>query len=382
MASIFQRLVVVSVLCTVVFVTLHQLDHQPENKTGFFKYVHPGGPPPPPPVSSTESECEPYTRPGHIHLNTTSHFDTYFASYDPTCQPSSPSWIAQIRASAANRSNISSLKNKELLILGDSIDRNIVIDLCALLGTPATVHPLHTYREAVDSKIGGYPRSCKIEHLNLTLANYFFYGYDETDMWTDKSNTYTAPGEFSRRWALFTQAIKTLPSGGSPTLVMANVGLWELARFDRLLERAGKEDPAEIYDEFRAGFKAHTVSFLHDVRGLVGNNTRIRWREMHTPGISDGNFFVDPSKGGKARARFSAVKINMLNAEAEEAIKTHSMEEGKRRHGDTQVNMWPIGRLMRPWPAAMWIRDDVHPTDKVGAIVWGEGVLEYLARAP
>jgi len=315
-----------------------------------------------------------------MHLDALSHLSTHFTSYDPTCQPASPSYIQQILSSATNSTPIPNLQHKEVLILGDSIDRNIVIDLCALLGTPATIHPLHTYREAVDSKIGGFPRSCTIPHLNLTLANYFFYGYDETDMWTDKSNTYTPPGEFSKRWSLFTQAIKTLPSGGRPSLVMVNIGLWELARFDRTLEWAGKEDPVELDDAFCAEYRNHTVSFLDSVRRTVGNETRIRWREMHTPGISDGNFFVDPKKGGKARARFSAVKINQLNAEAETALQIHSEREGNNRMGETEVRMWPIGRLIRPWPTGLWIRDDVHPTDKVGAVIWGEGVLEYVAR--
>jgi len=124
--------------------------------------------------------CEPYSRPGHLHLNKTDAWSTYYESYDPSCKPTQPSWIRSIILAVNNQTPLPELSNKLVLILGDSVDRNIVIDACSTLGFPATSHPLDTYNTTLENENGGLPRSCFIPHLNLTLASYFFMGMMRT----------------------------------------------------------------------------------------------------------------------------------------------------------------------------------------------------------
>jgi hypothetical protein len=144
--------------------------------------------------------CDPYLEPGHLHINNKSVSKTYYESFNPNCVPGPGSWIERVKSSAESGFPIPELQNKELLNIGDSVDRTVIMRLCNHLGVHTNVHPLHTFQETTEETNGGLARSCYIPHLNLTLANWFFYGYDETDMWTDKKNTYQAPGEYSRRY--------------------------------------------------------------------------------------------------------------------------------------------------------------------------------------
>ncbi|KAL7276462.1 hypothetical protein RUND412_000524 [Rhizina undulata] len=383
-----------------------RLSFQPHNTGDDPSYQEPG--PPPPPGAENwpdhvfnevyegaagmkvgEDMCEPYAMPGHLYINQTSYGDTYFESFTPLCQPAQNSWIKRILL----KEPIPELQNKEFLTVGDSVDRYLVMDLCTLLDAPLKVHPLHSFTETTEDQNGGLPRSCYVEHLNLTMANWFFYGYDEEDMWTDKSNTYTPPGEYHSRWDLFSKAIKTLPSNGHPSLIITNQGLWELARYDRLLERAGSDDPDPpiVSNEFITTYMDQTLNFLSQLRTLVGDSTRIRWRQMHTPTISSGPFFkTKDGETKKSRARFHPVKIRQMNEVAKEVIRRASVAENDRRkkggvevRGESgRITMWPIGDIISWWPTGLWLRDDIHPTPSLGAFIWGEGALEYLARTP
>lgn len=206
-----------------------------------------------------------------------------------------------------------------------------------------------------------------------------------------------------------------------PDLVIVNVGFWELARFDRLDEqRQLKEgvreallvDPVTVAEEFVGKFIEKTVQVLGRVRRLVGGKARIRWRQMHTPTISTGAYFIDYGTGApkKSRGRFTAVKVKVLNEAAERACEVASGEEVERRRREREVGgrweggrgnwwrgagggevleeedgrvvVWPVGELVAPWPTGQWLRDDIHPTGLAGVAIWGGGVFEYLARTP
>jgi hypothetical protein len=172
---------------------------------------------------------------------------------------------------------------------------------------------------------------------------------------------------------------------------MANQGLWELARFDRQLERAGFDDPDPpvVAVDFINEYTTKTIDFLASLRELVGDATRIRWRQMHTPTVSNGPYFVDPAgEKKKNRDRFHALKIRQMNEVAREIMMQVTEAEFSRRGGrrvdgeSGSISVWPIGDIVSPWPTELWLADDIHPSSKIGGMVWGDGVLEYLARSP
>jgi len=302
------------------------------------------------------------------------------------------------------------------------------------------MHPNDSYKKTVNDTVvkahHALPRSCFIDgpsgRQGLVLMSYFFYGYDENDMWRDKVSTWSEPPRFKDRWEMF--EFEAYPSifgeegvlAGryGPDLVVVNMGFWELARFDRLDEqqqfREGVDerdlvDPVTVGEEFVKEFIGKTVEVLGRVRRLVGGTARIRWRQMHTPTISTGPYFIDYNTGTKkkSRGRFTPVKIKVLNEAAEWACEVASGNEVERRRRerggkghwesrkgswwrrvgeeevqdeggdeDGRITVWPVGELMAPWPTGQWLRDDIHPTDSAGVMVWGGGVFEYLARTP
>jgi hypothetical protein len=338
---------------------------------------------------SDTSTCNPYSGSIYLHLNNTKPLESTFASFS-SCQPTQPPWLNQliltkpIAPGSIGRGSppIQELTNKTLLLIGDSVDRFLVTDLCSLIGGVLTIHPINSFSlpasdEEKDNK--GLPRSCFLESHNLTLANYFFYGYDEWDIWRDKMGTWSAPGTFEKRWEELKKAYKTLPK--EPEVVTVNFGLWELARFDKLKESA--EDPQEVDQGFVEEYISSTEGLLRRVRELAGNKARVVWRQMHTPKIEDGSYWVDKKTGkGGNRKRFAARKVRVLNLAAGEVVARVNERERERKSKGNKIDWWQVGDLMAPYPHGWWLRDDIHPNPTMGAVVWGGGVLEFLARTP
>lgn len=370
---------------------------------------------------------------------------SYFTTFSPHCKTSNPPWLTQMAELGPSDPPVEALKDKTVLFLGDSLERMLLQDLCRKLKGNLTIHPPDNYTIPISKDglsgglpnrglpnrglpsgglpSGGLPRSCRIAgpsgQQGLTLINYFFYGYDENDMWQDKFATWSFPPRYSDRWTTFVNfaypsvfgpdgILAGTPSGvrGYPDLVIVNQGLWELARFDRLEEQSHADDspelsvdPITVSPEFVDMYITLTVDFLAKIRALVGDDARIRWRQMHTPKVPTGEYFTDPMKKlQKSRARFTAVKVKVLNEAAAYACQLASQAEFKRRSDNRQVTMrgmgrenrgedgqitvFPVGDLIGPWPTSGWMRDDVHPTVEAGMAVWGGGMFEFLARTP
>jgi hypothetical protein len=200
---------------------------------------------------------------------------------------------------------------------------------------------------------------------------------------------------------VFKNTIKTLPSGGHPTLVTVNVGLWELRRYDQLLKnkRLPNPMPPIIDKDYVAGFRNHTYNFLRGIRTLVGEDSRIRWRQMHTPFT-----FINATRAAELRELYEqkyheidgnqrewlhAAKVKQLNEAARQVAAEVSKYETERRILDGivgvdtgRIDIWPIGDIVSAYPSQKILKDIVHPNDTYSARIWGEGILEQLSRTP
>jgi hypothetical protein len=167
-------------------------------------------------IKAREVLCEPYIAPGYLDVSLDASgsqpLGVSFYSFSPTCAPPAKPWYQQIIDSVKDKTPIPELQNKELLLVGDSVDRNTIQDLCALSNAETRHHPLESYQLEVPKPSKGEDPchiSCHIAHLNLTLANWFFYGFDETGLWRiDRANLVgmelAPPKEFSKRYYLNT----------------------------------------------------------------------------------------------------------------------------------------------------------------------------------
>jgi hypothetical protein len=142
--------------------------------------------------------CEPYTEPGILRLDS-NYTSPVFETFDSSCRPAPVPWTVQIIQSASKKKQIPELQNKELLLIGDSVDRQIIENLCKHLGYSVDIHSYNNFQELLNSTDNGLPKSCYIPHLNVTLANWFLYGYsDDKTFWEkvspkdhDSIGTYT-----------------------------------------------------------------------------------------------------------------------------------------------------------------------------------------------
>lgn len=120
---------------------------------------------------------------------------------------------------------IEALKEKTVLLLGDSLERMLLQDLCSKLLGNFTVHPPDSYAIPITKAkpSGGLPRSCSVAgpsgQQGLTLINYFFYGYDDKDVWRDKPATWSFPPKYSDRWTAFVNS--AYPSVFGPGGILA-----------------------------------------------------------------------------------------------------------------------------------------------------------------
>jgi hypothetical protein len=186
-------------------------------------------------------------------------------------------------------------------------------------------------------------------------------------------------------------------------LITVNVGLWELRRYDRILMNQKLPDPSPpmIDAEYMGSYKDSTYTMLKNLRTIVGDRTRIRWRQMHTPSaftnetreaeLSDIYNAKFPGRAKKQRDWFHPVKVRQLNEAAREVI-AELNEPGVQRRlvgrsdqkagGETRMDIWPIGDIVSVYPSHRFLKDIIHPDNILGPQIWGEGIMEQLSRAP
>jgi hypothetical protein len=148
--------------------------------------------------ASVQDNCDPYRKPGQLL------FDEEFANpryetFDGICKPAAYPWVKQLRDSIADKTPIPKLQNKEVLILGDSVDYGFVLNLCTYLGVDAVYHTEESYQSISEPAPERDFASCTISHLNLTVANWFFYGYPEDDVFA-KNKKHPNIGSFTKRY--------------------------------------------------------------------------------------------------------------------------------------------------------------------------------------
>jgi hypothetical protein len=156
-----------------------------------------------PTIPSKPVECDPYQMPGSLLFDQNFENPRY-ESFDDECKPAAKSWISRIQESFAKELPIPELQNKEVLLIGDSVDRETVQHLCTELGLKASQHKIFSYQAADTGQeahlLQSVPNSCVVKHLNLTISNWFFYGFDEDNIWsTPKNPQIPEIGKFSLR---------------------------------------------------------------------------------------------------------------------------------------------------------------------------------------
>jgi hypothetical protein len=151
---------------------------------------------------SLQAECDPYTTPGTLVFDQ-SFANPRYVTFDDKCKPAAIPWMTKLKESVVSKTPIPELQNKEVLLVGDSVDREGIHSMCKYIGLEAKFHAITSYKETGEAQNSkedsGLPSTCIVEHLNLTISNWFFYGYDEDNIWGKTNAKHPNIGEFSNR---------------------------------------------------------------------------------------------------------------------------------------------------------------------------------------
>lgn len=317
--------------------------------------------------SKGSDHCDPYSQPGFYDFVSPLLSNITYRSLNKDCQVLDPSPLSYIE----NDLDYEALRDKTAVLIGDSVDRQVLEQLCSYIKGNLTISAQDSHdKPAEDPKSGGYPRMCYVEKYNLVISNYFFYGFDRDDIWTDKTNVYLEPGDYTKRIELAKSAIGSL--NRKVDVAFVNVGFWELARFDRLDTNLELPEVPALREEYTKEYRANLKSFLQQVVSTIlpkSSKTRLVYRENHYPQVESGPFFSSPSTINREH-RFDRFKVSQLNQIARRVVEINSRYE-----------YWPIGTQIRDIPAGEYMMDDLHP-NTIGAVaLWGNAILEYIARS-
>ena len=215
-----------------------------------------------------ESE-NPFSKAGYLSFNPEDVHATNWIPYDERRAMPAPDWPALLREAAglphpdplhrlsdadfASRKDsaqraalkrIPHLRDTSILLIGDSVDRNAVIQLSELLGTRDDVRASQ-YADIHDSDtrdwdIRGLPH---IVHLpapvGLTVANCFVYGVDDHDEFSRQVDWH-APGKAEDRLEQLCKPF-TDQLAHPPSLIQLHSGLWDCSLFGRMDRRSPDE---------------------------------------------------------------------------------------------------------------------------------------------
>ncbi|KZO90831.1 hypothetical protein CALVIDRAFT_558449 [Calocera viscosa TUFC12733] len=343
-------------LCSLVFLEPSQLFYAADGTLLFPSF--PSLPEPQPP-------CEPYTKPGTLHLNPDQPHLTTYTPFDASCQPNN-TLLQHWRDGVP----VDEFRNTSVLLLGDSVDRGWVNYTCTAGKDAGAVLRMSALNDSLSTRPknenGGNPRTCAHGALGLEVSFYHFCGLTDADIWRDKPDPCNRPGPFHERWKLFLRWASSLDK--PPDIVVIQSGLWDLAAFDRNLYLTMDHDTdlKGLTDEFIASWIGNMTDMVHRVKEAFPR-TSIYYRIVHQT-KKNGDTWFRPTgnyktKHGKA---FRPLRVQQV----QDAQKYVVEQE--------QLHLLPFGDLVGGQLDAV-LQDAIHPND-VGNALLTKMVLEALWR--
>lgn len=314
----------------------------------------------------TRVNCDPYALPGYIDYDKNNFNKTHWVGYNDDCKAIHPPPILQLR----DGMDFPDLKDKSVLFIGDSVDRQNAAFSCEMIGQDVKVTYQRDYKDEVTDPgkmSGGHPRYCYSPEYNMTLSTFFFFGFDTDEIWHDKKKSYLLPGGVWERMKLLEEIVESRPHHNDLELIVLNVGFWELARYDRLDGYAGITESIYLTEEQVREYVVNLEKFVLEVQKILPNS-RIVFRQMHSPRAQQGSFFNDGTSD--RHNRFHSNKVRQLNSAAKHVMDQMGLE------------FWHVGDFVRAIPENQYMFDDLHPGPIGAAMLWGNSILEYLARTP
>lgn len=290
------------------------------------------------PKKEKKELCDPFAQPGFYEYTSPLDINIKYKSLNTSCEPFDPSPVSALKEGLP----FELLQDKTAVLIGDSVDRQNLDILCTYIGGKTTISDQDSHEKAAPGESGGYPRLCYVEKYNLSISNYFFYGFDQDSIWTDKENVFLEPGDYLKRIGLAEKAIGSLHRQVDVGFI--NVGFWELARIDRLDANKKVPEAAALRADYLTEYQTKLKDFLIRIAKILPKS-RLIFRETNYPMIDTGPFFSTPDTINR-KHRFHNFKVRQIN------------EVAKLLTREAQVEFWPIGSLVRDMPPGDFMLDD------------------------
>lgn len=315
-----------------------------------------------------ESRCDPYSEPGFFDVTLNITRKTKYVSLNPDCQPRAS---GELWARVRRGEDIPGLRDKTVVLFGDSVDRELMTYTCDLAGGYVN----QTFQDDHDNLWNTttrpwapncFPRICTVPQYNLRMVNYFMYGLDSEGVWSDKSSNFWGPFTWRERFDMFVASYKnTLHRGDSPDVIFFNSGLWDFARIDRIGMRANESETLSYNVTTVNTYRTELAAMVARLREAFPESALV-YRESHYPHVVFNGRY---SKADRPRQlRYAAQKLDQLN---------HVAADLMRR---ARVRFWAMGQLTRGLRKNELFKDDVHPGNLAREIIWGPGFFEYIIR--
>lgn len=191
---------------------------------------------------SPQTNCDPYNEPGNLYSADELHDSRYIIYNDPIEQhsrhPRVPpkDWVIPSLSSEIHQLKLEKLtwmSNRTILLIGDSIDRNLVIHFGrrALAGSRGThqffIPPSHL--QIPNVKLESHQIGvAHLPELNLTVYNWFLMGLSVSEEVPFFHPREDLPQDFQLRLQRFYLPLLTQRALPIPDLVIFNTGFWDL----------------------------------------------------------------------------------------------------------------------------------------------------------
>lgn len=305
------------------------------------------------------------------------------------------------------------LRNRTVMLIGDSIERDHVTQFCDLLGQPVTIAKgNHKYAVPVDFSATSasvkndrlrrlalkglqestLPRVCYIPEANFLLTNVYHFGLDELDYWKGLDQ-FHGPGSIEERFTERVQPyLKLLEQDGrqEPDIVEISSGMYDLARWAQqdMSAQRSTEDP--LTDDRISWYRARTKKFM-DITTDTFPNAMKMWRGSTLPEdqAAELDYFNDRfgHSPETVTPHFAVDRVQQLDTVVRKLAEPYKPSSrtanalGKRAIFSTKTfvyNAW--SSIIRGVPAHQL--DRLHGNDLAtpAAVIWSDIMLWHLKQ--
>jgi len=254
--------------------------------------------------SSPANACNPYVGHGKLHVDYSEPTNNFWEPTDQKCK--APRYMQKLVN--GDFSGLEWMRDKTVLLYGDSIERDHLSLFCEILGRePEVVKGAHKYSAVPDTSIvsprgddkkkkerlsriafrgmqdSTLPRTCYIEELNFLVANMYHFGLDEQTFWKDLDQ-YHPPGSIEERFSAQVEPFlaKLRADGRNIDLVEISSNMFDLARWAKQDIEAGRSTEDPLDNERTQWYQWRLRKFLDLTRQTFPHAMKM-WRAATVP---------------------------------------------------------------------------------------------------